>query len=544
MNILAVIPARGGSKGIPRKNVRLMNGKPLITYSINNAKLCKLITDVVVTTDDEEIMEISLLNGAEFIDREKGLADDLITLDPVIYDAVIKMEQRKNLKYDIVITLQPTSPLLKSSTLNKALQSFITEGKDSYISAVNKAHLTWSKNDENYYPNYESRLNRQELPPLYFETGAFFISRRECIKPASRLGEKVSVFEVPEEEAIDIDNTYDWIICEQALKKKRIVFRTDGFKALGMGHIYHCLTLAYHLTGHDIMFVLNKQYNEGIDKIASRHFPYTLIEKEDEFFEFLREWKADVVVNDCLDTNKEYMLQLKTLTPRVVTIEDLGSGSVHADAIINALYNEEQPSENVYCGEKYVCLRDEFLITHPKEFTEKVNNVLVMFGGTDPSNLTKKVYNTAIRLNSKYPEIKFTFITGSGYDHKKNNINTNESKNIFVKNNLNRISDYMRQADLAFTSQGRTVFELASLGIPSVVLAQNEREQLHSFAQMHNGFLNLGLGNDISPETLESTFEWLVETKQIRYEMRELMLRHDLKKGINRVVDIILKEVD
>jgi hypothetical protein len=74
------------------------------------------------------------------------------------------------------------------------------------------------------------------------------------------------------------------------------------------------------------------------------------------------------------------------------------------------------------------------------------------------------------------------------------------------------------------------------------VLAQNEREQLHKFAQMQNGFLNLGLGEEISVETIESTFKWLVETEQIRYEMRELMLKHDLKKGIDRVLEIILKE--
>ncbi|MDN3450104.1 glycosyltransferase [Planococcus sp. APC 3906] len=544
MKILAVIPARGGSKGIPRKNVRLMNGKPLLCYSIDNAKSCDFITDVVVTTDDDEIMGVSILHDTEFIDRGKDLADDQVTLDPVIYDAVQKMEERKNEKYDIVITLQPTSPLLKSSTLEKAIESFLADDKDSYISAVNKAHLTWSKNENHYSPNYESRVNRQQLPPVYFETGAFFISRRECIKPSSRLGENVSVFEVPEEEAVDIDNIQDWVVCEQALKKKRIVFRTDGHKTLGMGHIYHCLTLAYNLTGHEVMFVLDEQCREGVEKVVSRHLPHTLIKDDEDFYEFLEVWKPDVIVNDCLDTSKEYMLKLKSLAGRVVTIEDLGDGAEHADAIVNALYDGEKAPGNVFSGEKYVCLRDEFLINHPKEFSGKVETVLVMFGGTDPSELTKKIYISALRLNQDYPHIQFIIITGSGYDNEKNGIRTIEEKNILVLNNLKRLSDYMKKADLAFTSQGRTVFELASLGIPSVVLAQNEREQLHKFAQMQNGFLNLGLGKNISSETIEATFKWMVDNRQIRSEMRDLMLKHDLKKGINRVVDIILKEED
>ncbi|WP_213818717.1 cytidylyltransferase domain-containing protein [Garciella nitratireducens] len=549
MNILAVIPARGGSKGIPRKNVRLMNGIPLISYSINNAKSCNLITDVVVTTDDEEIIGIAKLNHVQYIERDSTLAEDKITLDPVIYDAVYKIEKKKNICYDIVITLQPTSPLLKSKTLVTAIESFLSDDKDTYISVVNNPHLSWSKNENEFTPNYKERLNRQQLPPHYLETGAFFITKREFIKPNSRMGKNVSVFEVSEDEAIDIDNYRDWILCENILKRKRIVFRVDGHKKLGMGHIYHCLTLAYHLTGHEIMFVTKQQYTEGVNKIKESHMPYMLIKNDQEFFQFLRKWKADIIVNDCLDTDEGYIKILKKLVKRVITIEDMGSGARYADAIINALYEKDLKNLKYYCqqgnlysGENYICLRDEFLINEPKEFSKEVKKVLVMFGGTDPSNLTKKLYHVSLELHNNYPEIEFYFITGSGYDCDRNNIYTRKDKNIFILNNVKRVSDYMREADLAFTSQGRTVYELASLGVPSIVLAQNEREQLHTFAQMKNGFLNLGLGEKISNETIKSTFKWLVETEQIRYEMRDLMLKHNLKKGINRVIDIILKE--
>jgi CMP-N-acetylneuraminic acid synthetase/spore coat polysaccharide biosynthesis predicted glycosyltransferase SpsG len=542
MNILAVIPARGGSKGIPRKNVRLMNGKPLISYSINNAKSCKLITDIVVTTDDEEIIGIAKLYETDYIIRDAELAGDMVTLDPVVYDAVLQMEQKKNVKYDVVITLQATSPLLKGKTLNKAIGSFLVEGKDTYISAVNRPHLSWFKNENGYFPNYEQRLNRQQLPPNYLETGAFFITKREFVTPNSRIGQNISVFEVPEDESVDIDTTSDWTICENALRKKRIVFRADGYRKLGMGHIYHILTLAYNLTGHEVMLVTKEQYADGVSKIKASHMPYTLIKNNEDFFEFLKQWKADIVVNDCLDTDVEYIKILKTLVKRVITIEDLGEGGKYADAVINALYNEERPAANQYCGERYVCLRDEFLINNPKDFSDEVKNVLVIFGGTDPSNLTRKIYDIANKVNEHFPNIRFKFITGSGYEIENFNIFTQEDKKIYILNDVKRVSDYMKNADLAFTSQGRTVFELASLGIPSIVLAQNEREQQHTFAQMQNGFLNLGLGKDISAEAIESTFKWLVNTQQIRYEMRTLMLKHDLKKGIKRVIDIILME--
>jgi CMP-N-acetylneuraminic acid synthetase/spore coat polysaccharide biosynthesis predicted glycosyltransferase SpsG len=542
MKILAVIPARGGSKGIPRKNVRLMNGKPLISYSIENAKSCSLITDIVVTTDDEEIIGISKLNNVAYVERASDLAGDNVTLDPVVYDAVVKMEDKNNVMYDIVITLQPTSPLLKGVTLSKAIESFIYSGKDTYISAMNNPHLSWSENNIGYFPNYMERVNRQQLPSNFIETGAFFITKRQYVQHDSRMGEDISIFEVPDEESVDIDTNSDWIICENTLKKKKIVFRVDGYKELGMGHIYHCLTLAYNLTGHDIMFVSKEQYSDGVNKIKSSYMPYTPINTDEDFFHFLKEWKADIVVNDCLDTEKEYILNLKNIVKRVITIEDLGEGAKYADAVINALYNKEIKLPNEYYGEKYVCLRDEFLINVPKEFSKDVNNVLVLFGGTDPSNLTEKIYNLALKFNGNNPQITFNFITGKGYSTDQHGIFSCVEKKIFVLNDVKRVSDYMNNADIAFTSQGRTVFELASLGIPSIVLAQNKREQLHTFAQMNNGFLNLGLGQNVSIETIESTFKWLVETEQIRYEMRELMLRYDMKKGINKVIDIILKE--
>lgn len=542
MNILAVIPARGGSKGIPRKNVRLMNGKPLIYYSIENAKKCTAITDIVVTSDDDEIIGLAQLENVDYIVREKDLAGDKITLDPVVYDAVVQMEHKKNLRYDAIVTIQPTSPLLKWTTLENAIDKYRADKKDTYISVVNKPHLSWSKKGSKYIPNYSVRLNRQELPANFVETGSFLITKRECVDANNRIGRNVTVFEIPADQAVDIDGPNDWIICEFELKKKKIVFRTDGYKKIGMGHIYRCLTLAYKLVGHDIVFVCNEKYSDGINKIKNSFMSYKIINSDIDFFDFLHDWKADIVVNDCLDTEVDYIKRLKTLVNRVITIEDLGEGAKYADVIINALYGEHKSAPNLYAGEKYICLRDEFLINKPRDFSSEVRNVLVLFGGTDPSNLTKKLYDLALRLADDYPEIKFTFISGSGYNCAENDVYTVADKNIYVLSDVKRVSDYMIKSDLAFTSQGRTVFELATLGIPSIVLAQNEREQLHTFANMQNGFVNLGLGRDISIDTIESTFKWLVETEQIRREMRDLMLKHKLKLGINRVIDIILEE--
>ena len=137
---------------------------------------------------------------------------------------------------------------------------------------------------------------------------------------------------------MDIDAASDWVLCEHELKKKRIILRADGYKELGMGHIYHCLTLAYNLTGQELLFVTKEQHEPGLKKLQEANMPVHTIKSDEEFMEFVQEWKPDVVVNDCLNTEADYIKELKKYVKRVVTIEDLGEGADFADAVINALY--------------------------------------------------------------------------------------------------------------------------------------------------------------------------------------------------------------
>ena len=545
MKILAVIPARGGSKGIPRKNIRLMNGLPLISYAIRTALASSFCPDVYVSTDSEEIADVSKRFGAKVLMRDSALAGDMVTLDPVIYDALVKAEKEKQCTYDLIITIQPTSPLTAVQTLDSAIKEFISKKYNTLISVVNKPHLSWTEKDNKVVPAYEKRLNRQQLPKNYLETGAFVITDRASISSLTRIGRQVGVFEVPEKEAVDIDCEADWIIAESQLKKKKILFRADGYVKLGMGHIYNCITLAYSLIGHDILFVTREDCELGLKKIKDSLFPYKTIKTDKDLFDIVSEYKPDIFVNDCLNTEEEYIQKLKDLVPRVVTIEDLGSGAYAADAVINALYDssDDEPSK-FYSGYKYVCLRDEFLITQPKDFSEKVENIVILFGGTDPSNLNEKTYKAVLSLHDKYPNITFNFITGIGYEAEKHGVVTNPEKNIFVHPNVPAVTKYTGLADMAITSQGRTIYELAVLGISSIVISQNQRETLHRFATMGHGFLNLGLGDTVDSSTISNTISWLVETPNIRKNMHNLMLRYDLKAGLARCKKIILGEYD
>ena len=222
--ILVVIPARGGSKGIPRKNLRLLNNKPLISYAIETAKASEYVDDVVVTTEDSQIALIAEKFGASVIRRSEELATDEVSLDPVIHDAMIQKEKQAFDEYDIVVTLQPTSPLIKVETLNSAIEKFEDFSLDSVISVVDDRHLSWGydENNQRYFPNYIERVDRNSLPKSFRETGAILASRRNFIREDSRLGSNIDIIEVSREESVNIETYEDWWIAENHLQKKNM----------------------------------------------------------------------------------------------------------------------------------------------------------------------------------------------------------------------------------------------------------------------------------------------------------------------------------
>lgn len=539
MKILVVIPARGGSKGIPRKNIRFMAGKPLISYAIGCAKNSSYEMDIIVSTDDEEIKYVASRYGAGILDRPDSLAGDSVTLDPVIFHAVNKMEEINGYKYDLVITMQPTSPKLSSDTLNKAIDYLLQNNYDTVISGVNDPRLSWRIEDGKCVPNYEKRLNRQYLPKDLKETGAFVITRREFVKENGRFGANVSLYEVPESESGDIDTVQDWCVAEMELNKKTILLRVDGYPQIGMGHVYRGLQIAYGLMEHKIYFVLSEKSEIGIAKIQSSHYPYEVIKDDDEILGLIDKYKADIVINDILNTSEEYVQKLKDKGVRVVNFEDLGTGAVTADATVNALYDGEN-TDKLFFGSDYYLIRDEFVIAKPKEFAEKPEEILVLFGGTDPRNLTQKTIKALMAVDG-IENIHITVILGMGYEKKDEIIKlTQECKNITIVQDVKLMSEYMSKADIAIASQGRTMLELAAMGVPTVLMSQNSREATHEFGGIKNGYLNLGAGNEVDEVTIGKTVDWLINCPSIRKNMREQMLTRDLRHGLTRVKKIIL----
>ncbi|MRH41220.1 acylneuraminate cytidylyltransferase family protein [Aquibacillus halophilus] len=227
--MIAIIPARGGSKGLPRKNVKLLNGKPLIYYTIMAARESKYIDRIILSTDDKEIAEIGKKYGAEvpFL-RPQNLAGDNAKARDVYLYTIEKLNKHSESSIDNFIVLQPTSPLRSTDDINKAVETYYEKGADSVISVTEAEHPPdWYKkiNQQGILVDYliensKNNLNRQEFEKTYIPNGAIFILKYSILKEqTSYYTDRTYPYVMKKEFSVDIDTIIDFKIAEILLSQ-------------------------------------------------------------------------------------------------------------------------------------------------------------------------------------------------------------------------------------------------------------------------------------------------------------------------------------
>ncbi len=537
--ILVVIPARGDSKRILRKNIRLLADKPLIAHAIGIAKSSKYVDDVVVSSEDFEIIQIAEKFGASIVRRSPNLAGDRIPLDPVILDATVQKEKQAFDEYDIVITIQPTSPLLKSETLDKAIEKFDNYNIDTVISVTGEKHFNWmfNESENRYYPLFSERVNQDYLPTEFIETGGFFATRRHFLTPNSRMGNNVDLMEISREESINIVSYEDWWVAERYLNKKKIALIVNASDEIGISRMDRCIALASRLLSDNVLFLLDENHQMGIDMVNKFNCPYRVYDGEDELFDLLKRFNPHIVINDVSDTSKDYINRQKQLGFFVINFEDVGTGSEDADLVFDVLYEHDGGFGNIFIGYKYYLLRDEFYFQPKKIVNPNVDTVLIAFGGDDSNNLTERTLESV--LGSGYAG-RIDVILPFNYSKKEQILQKYEmSHNVQIYHRVNNISDFMLRADIVFSSAGRKMYEICSVGTPCICICQNGREQTHAFGSPKNGFINMGLAEFLSNEDITNQFKVLWQDFELRQTMNAMMKSIDLKHGFENIWSVV-----
>lgn len=228
MRILGLIPARGGSKGIPGKNSKLLAGKPLLAYTIEAALEASALDGLVFSSEDEVLIKLAKDAGVEVpFTRPEHLATDTASSLAVVQHAIRFLEDRGEY-YDAVCLLQVTTPMRTANDIDNAVSSFVKSGADALVSVIPVPHqynphwVLLEKQTEKLHWAMGDKVigRRQDLPKAYIRDGSIYITKTSVIKNNSLYGESLAYFEMNPERHVNIDTEADWLRATQLLSDK------------------------------------------------------------------------------------------------------------------------------------------------------------------------------------------------------------------------------------------------------------------------------------------------------------------------------------
>lgn len=532
-----VIPAIKKNAVIPDQLVKKLAGTTLIERALNTARACAKGEDIITLTDSEEIGIICQRY------QTRHLRDPKLRFHT--WDIVAEMRDLLSdlaSEYTHCIILRPSCPLLTWVDIDLAWKRYLVSGASSLITVRNVRQRLWRS--RNAGPeSLLAEAGRPDEQNYVVETRALIILNLDFLRGSATVAQKTIPYFL-NERGLEILGYQDWWICERLLERRKIVFVVAGYPSIGMGHVYRALMLAHEISAHKISFVCTAESGLAVESVASRDYPVTR-QGDEPLYQTVIAQQPDLVINDFLNTNLEYMRKLVENSIRCVNFEDEGPGAALASLVINALYDQKDDSSRVRCGPDYFCLRDEFVNAERNPLRPKVSTLLITFGGTDQHNATERVLNLVEPI-CRLEGIAIRIVAGPGYAHKeKLEQRLAELANPFISFTwaTNIMSRMMEGADLAICSTGRTVYELAHMRVPGLALATHAREATHPFARVAHGFAFAGIMDRISDAKILKLFLALLNQKRrALYWHRQNRLSFTGNK--QRVVGLMLDQLE
>jgi len=535
-DLIVLIPAIKKSVAFEDDLIRKLNGVSLIQRTISKA--CSLVSNtkkVFVITDSEEIKLVAGRNQTNcFFDNK------LIWKQTSIQGRLLEYIKNNARNHKLILIISPYAPLLRKKTLTDAITKFSGSDEDLLKPITFKKFGATSLNEKSPL----SFLFKIRKKNFSLTSESFSLIRSKLIFQNREYKPKISNFEI-NYNLSEINSYEDWWICEKLLQRKKILIRVVGDKKLGLGHVFRCLSIAHEITDHSIEFITTKNNQLAIQKLAKSGYS-CIVSTAKAIERDILNYNPDLVLNDILNTSEPYVVKLKKNKIKIVNFEDLGLGAKFSTLTINELYDKPLiRSGNILWGNKYFFLRDEFNDARKNRWNNAVKSLLLTFGGTDQNNYSQIIYSE-IKEFCKENNIFLNIVTGPGYKHfDKLNELVSQDDNAMLTRSTGIISSIMETCQLAIISNGRTVYELAHMNIPAIVISHHIRETTHKFSCAENGFVSVGIFEKGETEKIvKQELESLVFSASRRKKLQSKMKKFDFiknKKKIIRKISNILK---
>jgi CMP-N-acetylneuraminic acid synthetase/spore coat polysaccharide biosynthesis predicted glycosyltransferase SpsG len=510
--------------------MRLLGGRPLISYTVSAVRAAAVSDRLIISSDDPEILTWAELHQVDCLPRPAELAGDEIPL------SAVAVHVAEALGWSGTIGLfQPTAPFCSARTIANAVKVFRASDAASLSSAVREQHLFWLDDSDDLRhasPLFAERVNRQAAKHRVLrETGAIQLVRADALAACRQLvTEDHMLFEVAEDESLDIDTVNDLVLASLRLERGLVIFRIVANRVVGSGHLHHCLQLADELLEHRVHFLLRECDEFATKALDRRRLTWT---QETDLAADLAEIidsTRTVIVNDVLDTTETEVLIERQTGARVLNIEDLGPGAKLANRVVNALYPlDKNAAVHVDSGPAFATLRSEFFDLPPKTTRARAERILITFGGTDPGQLAAR----CSRVLAGAVDAEIRVIVGPGAEEAV------FPHGVEVVREVCTMAAEMLRADLILTAAGRTVYEAAAVGTPVVVLAQSAREATHAHVDYASGVVFLGIGALVDDAHVLEVTRRLLSDHQLRVELSERLRRSIDGLGARRIAEHI-----
>jgi spore coat polysaccharide biosynthesis predicted glycosyltransferase SpsG len=523
LNITIVIPALSYFDAFKNALLTKLAGKPLIEHAIDKFLTMTNNINIYIITDNEEIQLIS---------SRKGVETQLYFGDKISFDINGLIVLKKNIQVNTphVALISPYALLLEINTIRSALEISI---KNFFVRPVMKL-------DCDVYSSDMGVVSLKNKDAEYYKALKTFILCESDINIFSSALPQNMI--IKNEIDLECKSRHAMWVYEKLINRKRIVFYVAASKEIGMGHIYRALSLAHEIIDHEVVFVCDDASFLAISKLAEQEYPvYT--SPTNKICECIKGLMPSLVINDVLDTDALYIDSLMNSGIKTINFEDLGEGALKANYTINDLYDEAlYDAVNTLWGHEYFFVRDEFYSASPHTDGSEVESVLLTFGGTDQNDFTRKFYHT-IKKFCNDNQIKIYIVTGEGYGYLKElegELKDTSSNQVEFIHKTGIMSSIMEKTQIAISSNGRTVYELAHMNIPTIVISHHDRESNHKFSCYDHGFINLGTYMPNETETkLSLEFQKLVHDKKLRSSLVCCMKKFNFLKNKIKINNII-----
>lgn len=545
---ICIVPARGHSPDLPKKNIKPIDGKPLVAHTIETAIESDSIDDVFVSTESERIAQIATDHDARvpFL-RPRELAKSDISLRPVIEHAVDEIPascaEVTVTPETAVIILQPNLPFRRTADIGRAVTEFERTSKDAVVSVARENSYLWRDAGDDLSPQFsvERRLHN-ESQPVFRETGSITVTSPRAVRAQDWPGSSPGYVVTDRLSSFKIDTLIDFWLAEKIAEGPSVVIRTDGGGDLGLGKVYRAMTIATELEdifGCEITFVSDEAYEDGVSLIRSHGFDAKTVSNLTDDIDLMRTLKPDVVLVDVPDIEERYHDELHGLSAAVVDFENVHNGDDAADFVINPQRHLDQMERDNYLnGPEYLVLRDEFHDVKPT-VPETAENVLLTFGGTDPLGLTVESVSA---LGHSYVEYTYRVVLGPGFDGEAElrSLPEDVCSQFDFRRDVDNMGELMQWADVAISSGGRTVYELAATGTPAIVIAQNEGEvERMELLRRHGVIQFLGHGESVDFATLPAVLDDLAKDAERRSVLSSRGRELIDGQGLQRILETI-----